>query len=77
MKTFKLVFAHTSARRDFATAEDALVAVETVFPGHYGYVCEDGSVMCWRSEADSVDDDGSRAVAQIFICRDGDWVEKI
>jgi hypothetical protein len=51
--------------------EAALAEVESSYPemvaGHDGDLTDDGDrTLCWASEADSVDDDGARAVASIY-----------
>ncbi len=57
---------------------DAIVAVLAEYPdaeiGHDGDLRDDGErTLCWASEADSIDDDGARAVAAIHPVARKNW----
>lgn len=47
------------------TIRAARAEIRSLYGGAYVHVCEDGRRLVWESELDSIEDDGSSAIAEI------------
>jgi hypothetical protein len=69
---YRVTWSHTSRVDRFEAYDEAVAAVRSVFPaatiGHDGDISGGGeSTLCWPDEVASLDDDGARAVAAIWV----------
>jgi hypothetical protein len=75
MTTYQITYADGSPRTTHDSYDAACDALRADYPeaeiGHDGDLTSGGDrTLCWACEADSVDDDGARAVASIYRVED-------
>jgi hypothetical protein len=73
--SYTIEFANGETTESYDEYDAAVAAVEARYPdaeiGHDGDLSEGGDrTLCWRTEADSVDDDGKRSVCAIYKMED-------
>jgi len=72
MKTYEIKWSNGQSETGIESYEAAKDAVTARHPdaeiGHDGDLSDGGErTLCWATEEDSVDDDGARAVASIYV----------
>ena len=75
MTTYTIKHSHGQTESGYATYEEAIAAVESVYSqaeiGHDGDISEGGErTLVWASAEDAEDDDGSRACCSIRVNHD-------
>lgn len=73
--SYRIIYANGEVPSEVATYDDAIILCADRWPdleyGHDGDLSDGGNrTLVWACKADSVDDDGGKAVASIWRCGD-------